>query len=128
MVDAHQWDVQIALNCEDFEEFEECIHWGCYWYDGECHNEPPVCEEIIDQTECEMNICYWFNESCHANPPLCTELNNQGDCERYGCYWYDDVCHTEPPSPPPDIWKYVIVGAGLAIFAISGYFILKQRG
>jgi len=89
---------------------------------------PPLipCEEYQNQQECEAAGCYWYNNSCHTYPPECSNYLTQQECEAAGCYWYNGVCHVNPP-PPPDIMKYILIGAGVLMFGIGGYIILKRQ-
>ena len=88
------------IPCEAWTSQADCLMYGCYWYNGACHTNPPSCSELNNQADCLAYNCYWYNGSCHDSPPACEILLTQTECASYGCYWYNGSCHTNAPSCP----------------------------
>jgi len=123
----------VSPECGDYPDQAECEATGCYWWNGSCRDNPPSsCESINNQTDCERYGCEWYGGACHTIME-CEDYFNQAECEAAGCYWYEESCHTmsppppPPPPPAPDIMKYILIGAGVLMFGIGSYVLLKHK-
>ena len=83
--------------CTAHTDQATCEYYGCYWYNGGCHDTQPSCDMLNNPSDCSVYGCYWWNQSCHSNMPTGEEINNQTDCSTYGYYWYNGGCHTNLP-------------------------------
>ena len=109
-----------APSCEELNNQGECLQFGCYWYNDACHSTV-ACENILTQTECEGHGCYWYNGSCHTNLPTCPGLNNQDDCLRYDCFWFRGLCHS---VDQPELCYWIDDQGGPGALTISNIFII----
>ena len=82
------------IPCSDHTTQVTCELYGCFWWNGACHDLAPSCEALLNEPDCTRYGCYWYNGSCHTSLPTCEELNNQPDCLLYECFWYNGACHS----------------------------------
>jgi len=104
--------------CAGLNNEPDCTRYGCYWYDGACH-PTWTCENIVNPADCVAYGCYWYNGACHSAAPDCETLNNEPDCSAYGCHWYNGICHT---IDQPELCYWVDAKGGPANIVITDVF------
>lgn len=107
------------ITCETHTDQATCLSYGCYWYNGSCHTNPPSCSELNNQSDCQGYGCYWWNGSCHDAAPACSQLDNEIDCASYGCFWYRGVCHT---VDQPELCYWIDNKGGHTALTITNVF------
>lgn len=106
------------ISCESITDQSTCEIYGCYWYNGGCHSNPPSCEGLNNPADCVAYGCYWYDGACHSSW-TCENISNATDCLTYGCNWYNNGCHT---VDQPELCYWVDAKGGPAAIVITDVF------